>query len=166
MRRHLFTAVVFLVLVPVFLIILEFLLETLFRHAFSVPGLPPVTQFLREGPEKLFHAFFVSSCVTSAAWLARTRLRRTAASAKKVAAMQAQWWAAAGFLLLFGVILSFFFIWRHFPYPPFPTPTTILWVVLFLAMIEMFFFWLPTMLSSPRSYRLVVPGAQFWQQFF
>lgn len=85
--------------------------------------------------------------------------------------MQPAWWVCAVVLVLFGWTYQLFFIvlkWQisgtapvegidtnYFQLPPGGWITLLVLVILDVALL----FWLPTMLASPKSYRLVVPGA-------
>lgn len=136
--------------------ILPWLVQNLFRDVFAAPGLSPLQEFLNEGPPTLFKVFWFCTLGAVAAWFGRTVGRR-AASAARVAEMRDRWWTTASLLLVVGLVCMAFSIW--IPFPQVPLAGSILLVGLLLV-DEALFFWLPTVLTSPRSYRLVVPGAQ------
>lgn len=158
--RNLITVVLLLVAGAVLnLLILPRLMETVFLDVFAAPGLQ-LEQFLDEGPPKLFTVLWFCNVAAVLFWFYRT-MRRRAASAARVAAMGAQWWIAASLLLAVGLVCSAFSIWIPFPQVP------LLGDILLLALLlvdEALLFWLPTALASPRSYRLVAPGAQLLQR--
>ena len=134
-------------------------LVTSFRNVFAAPGLP-MQQFLDEGPLTLFKVFWFCNVGAVLAWVYRTS-QRCAASAARVARMRGHWWITASLLLAAGLVCSAFTIW--IPFPQVSLMGTILLLVLLLV-DEALFFWLPTVLASPRSYRLVAPGAQIFQR--
>ncbi len=159
MLRTLITVVLLLVVGPVLnFFILPRSMETVFLDVFAAPGLQ-LQQFLGEGPPKLFKVFWFCNMGAIIVWFYRTMGRR-AASAARVAAMRTQWWIAAGLLVAAGLICSAFSIW--FPFPRVSLLGDVLLLVLLLV-DEALLFWLPTVLASPRSYRLVAPGAQLFQ---
>ena len=134
-------------------------LMTNFRNVFAAAGLP-LQQFLDEGPPSLFMTFWFCNVGAVLAWFGRTMQRR-AASAAMVAKMRAQWWITAGLLMAVGLVC--FIILISMPF----RQVSLLGVVLLLVLLlvdEALCFWLPTVVASPRSYRLVVPGAQVFQK--
>jgi hypothetical protein len=85
--------------------------------------------------------------------------------------MQPMWWVAAIVLSVFGwLCLGWFtiFTWQVRGLSPidgsgmnfYPVPAGG-WILLmgFVLLDVVILFWLPTLLASPRTYRLVVPGA-------
>jgi hypothetical protein len=89
----------------------------------------------------------------------------------EVREMQPTWWLCAFFLVILGWVYQLFFTilkWQisgtapvegidtnYFQVPPGGWITLLVLVILDVGLL----FWLPTMLASPKSYRLVVPGA-------
>lgn len=134
-------------------------METIFLNVFAAPGLQ-LQQFLGEGPPKLFRVFWFCNVGALMVWFYRTMGRR-AASAARVSAMRARWWIAGGLLLAAGLVGSAFSIWI-----PFPQVSLLgdIFLLVLLLVDEAFLFWLPTVLASPRSYRLAAPGAQLLQR--
>ena len=158
--RNLVTVVVFLVLGPMWTFFaLPWLMETVFLGVFAAPGLQ-LRQFLDEVTGKLFVVFWCCNASVVLLWVVRTMQRR-AASAAKVAAMRVQWWTAASLLLAAGLILSAVMILLRFPQV---SPGGIILLLALLLTSEALLFWLPTVFASRRSYRLVVPGAQFFPE--
>ncbi|KKZ13113.1 MAG: hypothetical protein TE42_01710 [Candidatus Synechococcus spongiarum SP3] len=157
--RNLVTLVVLLTLGAVCNFVVLPGLATNFRNVFAAPGLP-MEQFFNEGPPTLFRVFWFCNVGAVLAWVYRTWQRR-AASAARVARMRGYWWITASLLLAAGVVCSAFTIWIPFP------QVSLMGEVLLLALLlvdEALFFWLPTVLASPRSYRLAAPGAQIFQK--
>ncbi|KKZ13922.1 MAG: hypothetical protein TQ37_02880 [Candidatus Synechococcus spongiarum 15L] len=130
-----------------------------FRNVFAAPGLQ-LQQFLAEGPPTLFVVFWFCNVGATLFWFVRTMRRRTA-SAAMVAKMRAQWWIAAVLLLVAGLVCFVIRIWSPFPQVP---PLGIILLLVLLLVDEALLFWLPTVLASPRSYRLVAPGSQLFQK--
>ena len=130
-----------------------------FLHVFASPGLQ-LQEFLAEGPTTLFAEFWFCNVGALLVWFGWT-MQRPAASATKVAAMRGKWYMIAFLLVVVGWICIFFRIW--FPF----REVSLSGIILLLALLlvdEAFLFWLPTALASPRSYRLVAPGAQLFQK--
>ena len=85
--------------------------------------------------------------------------------------MRPTWWICATVLVLLGWFYQLLFIvliWQlsgtapvdgldanYFPVPPGGWITLLVLVIIDVGLL----FWLPTMLASPKGYRLVVPGA-------
>jgi hypothetical protein len=85
--------------------------------------------------------------------------------------MQPRWWLAATLLVVLGwlyQLLFTVFIWQvrgqsptnvsgmnYFPIPP----AGWLLLMVFVIIDVILLFWLPTLLASPKTFRLVVPGA-------
>lgn len=139
--------------------ILPSLMKAVFLNVFAAPGLQ-LQQFLVEGPPKLFTVFWCCNVGALIFWFSRTMGRR-AASAARVSAMRTRWWIAGGLLLAAGLVCSAFSIWIPFP------QVSLLGHILLLVLLlvdEVLLFWLPTVLASPRSYRLAAPGAQLLQR--
>lgn len=158
--RNLVILVVLLILGAVCnFVVLPALAATTFRDVFAAPGLP-MQQFLNQGPPTLFRVFWFCNVGAVLAWFLRTSQRR-AASAAGVAKMRGHWWLTACLLLAAGLVCTAFTIWIPFP------QVSLMGEALLLALLlvdEALFFWLPTVLASPGSYRLVAPGAQIFQR--
>jgi len=103
-------------------------------------------------------------------WLAITT-SKTPMNSSEVRAMRPTWWICATALVMLGWLYQLVFtvlIWQftgtapmegveinYYPVPAGGWATLLILVVLDVALL----FWLPTMLATPKSYRLVVPGA-------
>jgi len=134
---------------------LPWLMESVFPDVFAAPGMD-LQRFFSEGPRKLFPVFWFCNVAAVCLWIWRTKQRR-ASSATHVTSMQNRWWVTAGLLLVVGLVLNAFTIWIPFPQVPLGG---VLMLLSFLFVHELLCFWLPTVLASQGSYRLVVPGAQ------
>lgn len=129
-----------------------------------------LSDYLQNGSSPSFTFLWISCIAALFLWLFITYKARPRNGAE-VRQMQPLWWAAASILVLLGCLYQLFFtvfIWQLQGQSPvegsainaFPVPSTgwmvlILFVILDVALL----FWLPTVLGSPRTYRLVVPGA-------
>jgi hypothetical protein len=145
------------------------LLLNVFSGAIAGPGLN-VQQFVNNGITPAFTVFWIGCMTALLIWFARTMNARPHSSTE-VLLMQPQWWIAAVLLGLFGwICLSVFtiLIWQVTGTSPIDVPTINYypvpaggWILLsfFVLLDVIVLFWLPTMLASPRLYRIVVPGA-------
>jgi hypothetical protein len=88
-------------------------------------------------------------------WMLRTRSSRPLNNAE-VRATQAFWWRITSLLVAIGLLFQFFFTFVTDYKIPFPGRMLL---TFFVILDVLLLFWLPTLLASPRSYRLVVPGA-------
>lgn len=147
----------------------NFLLLGLFSGLLEGPGMN-LDRFLQTGSSPSFTVLWISCLSALLFWLFITYRARPRNGAE-VRQMQPQWWAAATILVVLGCIYQLFFtvfVWQlqgqspmqgsgmnYFPIPPSGWIVLILFVVIDVAVL----FWLPTVLASPRTYRLVVPGA-------
>ena len=132
------------------------------------PGLR-LDDYLQTGSSPAFTVFW-AGCITAlliwigVTWAAKPR------SSSQTRQMQPMWWLAAILLTIFGwLCLGWFtiFQWQVTGISPiqgggnfYPLPAGG-WVVMlgFVLLDVVLPFWLPTLLASPRTYRLVVPGA-------
>ena len=145
-----------------------------FQHGFHTllvgPGMNLQT-FLRNGSSPGFTVFWAGCLSALLVWYFITFTSRTSQSSQ-VRSMRVMWWIAAIILVIFGWLCQLFFavLWwllrglspleggagvNYFPIPIAGWMVLLLMIVLDVALL----FWLPTVLASPRSYRLVVPGA-------
>ncbi|MCT0209453.1 MAG: hypothetical protein DCF18_10235 [Cyanobium sp.] len=129
-----------------------------------------LNSYLQSGSSPSFTVLWISCIIALLLWLIVTSRARPRNGAE-VRRMRPLWWTAATVLVLLGCLYQLFFtvfIWQlqgqspvegsainYFPVPPTGWLVLILFVVIDVALL----FWLPTVLGSPRSYRLVVPGA-------
>jgi hypothetical protein len=142
----------------------------LFLYVF--PGLlgPVVPTFLNTGSSPSFTVLWISCIVALALWIVTAANRRTR-SAADVIRMQTAWWITAVLLTVLGGLYQLFFtvfIWMirdespiqgsgisYYPLPPAGWVLVLTMVVFNVLLL----FWLPSLLATPRSHRLVVPGA-------
>lgn len=133
------------------------------------PGLN-LTSFLQLGSSPAFTVFWIGCITALLIWIGITSSSNPRSSAQ-TRQMQPLWWLAAALLAVFGwLCLGWFtiFQWQvsgtspiqgaannYYPVPPGG------WLLLmgFVLLDVILLFWLPTLLASPRTYRLVVPGA-------
>jgi hypothetical protein len=133
------------------------------------PGLN-LKDFLQKGSSPAFYAFW-AGCISalliwiSITWSARPR------SSSETRQMQPMWWLAAAILVFYGwLCLGWFlaFRWQVSATSPvdlagtnyYPLGTGGIILMMGFVMLDVILlFWLPTLLASPRTYRLVVPGA-------
>lgn len=133
------------------------------------PGLNLVN-FLQKGSSPAFYVFYIGCIIALVIWLSIT-WSATPRSSAQTRQMQPMWWIAFILLIVFGwLCLSWFtaFQWIVTSISPIDVPGTNMyplgiggWVLLmgFMIFDTILLFWLPTLLASPRNYRLVVPGA-------
>lgn len=133
------------------------------------PGLN-LAEYLQTGSSPAFSVFWVGCIIALLIWIGTTLTARPQSSTQ-VRRMQPLWWLAAALLAVFGwLCLSWFtiFRWRYTGTSPiggsnvhfYPVPAGG-WILLmgFVLFDVIMLFWVPTLLASPRTYRLVVPGA-------
>ena len=147
----------------------NWILLNIFPGLLVGPGLK-IDDYLQTGSSPAF-AVFWAGCITALLiWIGTTLTSRPQSSAQ-VRLMQPLWWLAAALLALFGwLCLSWFtvFRWQVSGTSPieganvnfYPVPAGG-WILLggFVLLDVLLLFWVPTLLSSPRTYRFVVPGA-------
>ncbi|MDI9405555.1 MAG: hypothetical protein QM522_02510 [Chitinophagaceae bacterium] len=130
----------------------------------------PLLQFLESASSPSFQALWFTCVAVTLIWLSTTA-KKSPMNSAEVREMQPTWWLCALFLVLLGWVYQLFFAvlkWQisgkapvegidtnYFQVPPGGWITLLALVVLDVGLL----FWLPTMLASPKSYRLVVPGA-------
>ena len=129
-----------------------------------------LTQYLASASSPSFQALWYTCAAVTLIWLF-TATKKSPMNSAEVREMQPTWWLCAFFLVLLGWLYQLFFTvlkWQfsgtapvegidanYFQVPPGGWITLLVLVVLDVGLL----FWLPTMLASPKSYRLVVPGA-------
>lgn len=127
-------------------------------------------KFLDQGSGPSFTMLWISCFVALVVWLITTSSARPR-NGDEVRSLQPRWWLAFIILVGLGLVFQLLFtllIWQvrgetptgvpginYFPIPPGGWLLLMLFVVLDVVLL----FWLPTLLASPRTYRLVVPGA-------
>jgi hypothetical protein len=132
-------------------------------------GLPLLT-FLDSASSPCFQALWFTCIAVTLIWLFTTT-KKSPMNSAEVREMQPTWWICAVVVVLLGWFYLLIFtvlIWQisgtapvegvdanFFPVPPGGWLTLLVLVILDVGLL----FWLPTMLASPKSYRLVVPGA-------
>jgi hypothetical protein len=133
------------------------------------PGLN-LEEYLQTGSSPSFTILWFSCLVALLLWFYTTITSRPRNS-DEVRRMKPRWWLAACLLVILGwlyQLLFTVFIWQvravsptnisgmnYYPIPPGGWLLLIFFVILDVILL----FWLPTLLASPRTYRLVVPGA-------
>jgi hypothetical protein len=126
--------------------------------------------YLDSASSPSFQALWFTSIAVTLIWLGTTS-KKSPMNSAEVREMRPAWWICATVLVLLGWLYQVVFtilIWQfsgtapvegidanYFPVPPGGWVTLLVLVVLDVGLL----FWLPTMLASPKSYRLVVPGA-------
>ena len=126
--------------------------------------------FLDTASSPSFQALWYTCVAVTLIWLMTTS-KKSPMNSAEVRQMRPAWWICAIVLVLLGWLYQLIFtvlIWQFsgtspieglesnfFPVPPGGWATLLTLVVLDVGLL----FWLPTVLASPRSYRLVVPGA-------
>ena len=145
----------------------NWMLLTIFPGILVGPGLK-LQNFLQTGSSPAFTVLWAGCITALLIWLSITWTSRPKSSAQ-TRAMQPMWWISAALLGLFGWLCMGWFVvfkWQvtgtsalpgqtFYPIPPGG------WLVLivFVLVDVILLYWLPTLLASPRNYRLVVPGA-------
>lgn len=133
------------------------------------PGLN-LEEYLQSGSSPSFTILWFSCLVALFIWLYVTTTSRPR-NGDEVRQMQPRWWLAATLLVVLGwlyQLLFTVFIWQvrgqsptnvsgmnYFPIPP----AGWLLLMVFVIFDVILLFWLPTLLASPKTFRLVVPGA-------
>jgi len=109
--------------------------------------------FLKYGSNPAFIALWVGCIAALFAWIGITwsSLPR---SSKEVRKKKSLWWIIATLLFFFGCFCLSWFV-RSYSVPASGWIVLLAFVVIDVALL----FWLPTLLASPRTYRLTVPGA-------
>ena len=166
-----FIKLVFCVIVGV---IWVFLLQNLFLinalGGLIAGGGMNLPQFLVSASSPSFQALWFTCAAVTLIWLFTTTKKRPVNSAE-VREMQPTWWICMTALVLLGWFYQLLFnvlIWqlsgtapvegldaKYFPVPPEGWATLLVLVIFDVGLL----FWLPTVCASPKSYRLVVPGA-------
>jgi len=137
----------------------------IFLNLFSGPLLIPgedLQDFLDVSVSPAFKVYWFGCISAVMLWIGRT-LNKRPSSSKETRSMQMEWWISAGILLSFGLITLGWYITFQFwmnkssPYEL----STYGWLLLaiFIVIDGLILFWMPTLLSTPRNFRLVVPGA-------
>jgi hypothetical protein len=142
--------------------------ENLFEGLLAIPG-GTLSVFIGESVNPAFQLFWYGSVSALLVWYVST-LSTNSCSSKQARKMQNRWWIAAAVLILWGFYSLFWFIhlswqWRRLsPIDGGPNYYELsssgwLFLISFVVLDCVLLFWLPTLLASPRNYRLVVPGA-------
>lgn len=129
-----------------------------------------LSQYLASASSPSFQALWFTCAAVTLIWLFTTT-KKSPMNSAEVREMQPTWWVCAVVLVFLGWLYQLIFnvlIWQisgtapiegieanYFQVPPGGWITLLILVILDVALL----FWLPTMLASPKSYRLVVPGA-------
>ena len=133
------------------------------------PGLK-LDEYLQTGSSPAFVVFWFGCIIALLIWIVITSTASPRSSVQ-TRQMQPMWWLAAALLTLFGwLCLGWFtiFQWQVSGTSPiegaannfYPVPPGGWFVLMGFVLVDVILlFWLPTLLASPRTYRLVVPGA-------
>ena len=132
-------------------------------------GIPNLFVFLQTASSPAFTVCWAGCITALMIWIGITWSSQPRSS-KQTRRMQPMWWVAAAVLTVFGFLcLGWFtiFQWQVTGTSPVQGGPNFYqvpaggWVVLlgFVLLDVALLFWLPTLLASPRTYRLVVPGA-------
>ena len=140
-----------------------------FAEFFSGGGLN-LSDYLDSASSPSFRALLFTCFAVTLIWLMKTA-KKSPMNSVEVREMRPAWWICATVLVVLGwfyqlvftvLILQFSGIApvegveaNFYPVPPGGWATLLVLVILDVGLL----FWLPTMLASPKSYRLVVPGA-------
>jgi len=127
-------------------------------------------QFLDSASSPSFQALWFTCAAVTLIWLFTTT-KKSPVNSAEVREMQPIWWICTMVLVLLGWFYQLLFtvlIWQfsgtapvegvdttYFTVPPGGWATLLVLVLFDVGLL----FWLPTMFASPKSYRLVVPGA-------
>lgn len=130
----------------------------------------PLLQFRDSASSPSFQMLWFTCAAVTLIWLITTS-KKSPTNSAEVREMQPLWWICAFVLVLLGWVYQLFFAvlrWQisgiapvegietnYFQVPPGGWITLLTLVIFDVGLL----FWLPTMLASPKSYRLVVPGA-------
>ncbi len=134
----------------------------LFAGLLVGPGLD-LNEYLQVGSSPAFSIMWAGCIIALLIWIAQTWSAKPRSS-KEIRNKQSWWYIAATLLTLFGwLCLAWFtaFQWNaNGTSASYPIPVGG-WIFLmgFVVLDVMLLFWIPTLLSSPRTYRFVVPGA-------
>ena len=147
----------------------DFALRDAFGGLIGGGGLP-LLQFLESASSPSFQTLWFTCVTVTLIWLFTTS-KKSPMNSEEVREMQPAWWVCAFVLVLLGWAYQLFFTvlkWQisgtapvegietnYFQVQPEGWITLLVLVVFDVGLL----FWLPTMLASPKSYRLVVPGA-------
>jgi hypothetical protein len=150
-------------------IVQNLVLLNVFSGLLSGGGLN-LNSYLETASNPAFQALWFTCIAVTLIWLATTS-RKSPTNSAEVREMRPTWWICATVLVLLGWAYQVLFtvlIWQfsgtspvdgieanYFPIPPGGWATLLVFVIFDVGLL----FWLPTMFASPRSYRLVVPGA-------
>lgn len=148
----------------------NWIMEQVFPMQLTGPGMK-IDSFILNSSSPAFTVFWLGCMVALIIWIGTTWAGSPPSSSREVRQKQPQWWLAAGLLTIFGFLcMSWFtvFFWvvtqtspvngsdiTYYPIPP--AGVAILAILILFDVVILF--WLPTVLASPRTYRLVVPGA-------
>jgi hypothetical protein len=133
----------------------NWLFLTIFFNLLAGGGLN-LEEYLQTGSSSSFTMLWFSCLVALLIWLFATTTSRPR-NGDEVRQMQPRWWLAATILVLLGLLylLLFTVFVKYYPIPPGGWLLLMVFVIIDVVLL----FWLPTLLASPRTYRLVVPGA-------
>jgi len=134
----------------------------------QIPG-GDLNEYLQFGSSPAFQVFWFGCITALLIWISVTSSRKPRSS-QQTRQMQPMWWLASGLLILYGwLCLGWFTVlqWQVTGTSPvsggpnyYPVTTSGWLVLMFFVVLDVaLFFWLPTLLASPRNYRLVVPLA-------
>jgi hypothetical protein len=150
-------------------VVQKWMFLNVFSGVLAGPGLP-LNDYLQLANEPAFTMLWISCISALMIWLWIT-FRARPCNGAEVRRMKPLWWTAAVILVLLGWLYQLFFsiiIWQlqgqspvqgsgmnFFLLPPGGWLLLTMMVMINVALL----FWLPTLMASPRTYRLVVPGA-------
>lgn len=126
-----------------------------------------IQAYVEQASSPAFWALWLSCIAGVLIWLWVTT-KDSPMNSKQVRAKRPYWWFGAGGLVLLGWGYQLVWIYKFRDENPveglganyFPVTPVGLAILLLLVILDVcLMFWLPTVLASPKSYRLVVPGA-------
>lgn len=116
-----------------------------------------VSQLLHENVHTAFTYFWICSMVFQIGWLWRAETNEN--ELLVISKARRTWWGLAVLLNLFGLGLMAYFVWIPYPNLPF-LGIVIIGMLNFIDFLILF--WMATATGTAGSYRLVVPGQQWF----
>jgi hypothetical protein len=131
----------------------DLLFQNLLADLFAGPGVTLGTLF-QNAVNPAFQALWVSCMIGALIWFWMTYKTRPSGAQQAVTIGSRWWWTIALVNLFLGWALMAGFLHNE-PIPASGWLTLLIFVVIDVVIC----FWLPTLMATPRTFRLVVPGA-------
>lgn len=142
-------------------ILQNWLLLNIFSDILAGPGLN-LENFLQTGSSPSFTALWITCFFALLFWLFVTS-RSNPRNSDEVLRKKSLWWIIAGILSVLGCLYQQWYmvlVWIGLQSKVYPiTPGGNLLLIFFVIFDVLLLFWLPTVLATPRNFRLVAPGA-------